>query len=100
MRKVRDEIYTTADALSRESPEAWLRFVAELRLYAGSVAMGILEATPQELPCAQGRGQEAHNILAMFETCRQRSEVAKQHNGPVTPSPLPNHSAGMKQKES
>ena len=90
----------TANALSRESPEAWLRFVAELRLYAGSVTMGILEATPQELPCAQGRGQEAYNILAIFETCRPRSEVAKQHSSSATSSPLPNHSAGMKQKES
>ena len=101
MKQTRDELYIAADAVSRENPDAWMRFVAEFRFYADNVVMAMLEATPQDLPCAQGRSQEVCNVREILEFCRQQAEKIKRRDTIASPSPLlGKNSAGAKQRES
>ena len=105
MKQTRDELYIAADAVSRTSSE-WHPLLNELRRYATDVTMAVLKATPQDLPCAQGRSQEAWNIVAILETCRDYAAKIKSRDTIVSPSPtlsqrMPGqNSAGAKQRES
>lgn len=90
MSRVRNEFYLRAAAVTGESP-SWQAFMGELELYTQNSMSEMLQASPQELPAAQGRAQSLNTLMQELKSCR---ETAEKIQAAKANRPLPKHSAG------
>jgi hypothetical protein len=85
-------IIMAAAALARRSPQEWGAFIEQLTLTVDKLKTSLINATPSELPTAQGRAQVGAQLLELLATSVTRADVINKNYPPrrpdkVSPSP-------------
>jgi hypothetical protein len=74
-----------AAVMSRSSPEAWKRFLAEIEKRRWMLAKACVDAHPAALPGAQGRAKESFELFNALTDCEKTAnELAANGKGPKT----------------